>query len=61
MGRVVIPILWFVMAVAVAFITLSIANEGFGIAADTIREDALRGAGCVFAALVLGTLIRVNK
>jgi hypothetical protein len=48
------------MAAAVAFISLTIANEGFGIAADTIRDDALRGAA-FFAALALGTLIRVNR
>jgi hypothetical protein len=60
MGRIVFPILSFVMAAAVAFISLTIANEGFGIAADTIRDDALRGAA-FFAALALGTLIRVNR
>ena len=61
MGRVVIPILSVVVAAAVAILSGMIAHDSFGIATDTIRSDALRSAGCVFAALAFGALIRLNR
>ena len=61
MGRVVIPILSVVVAAAIAILSGIIAHDTFGIATDAIRSDALRSAGCVFAALAFGTLIRLSR
>jgi len=55
MGRVIIPILSVVVAAAIAILPGIIAHDSFGIATDGIRTDALRSAGCVFAALGFGT------
>jgi hypothetical protein len=52
MGRIVIPALLLVSAVPVASLFAIIAHDDLGIAAGTIRSDALIGPG--FFALVAG-------
>ena len=59
--RVVIPILWLVMAVPMAAISAAVAHDGFGIASDTIRTDALSSAGFLFMVLAFGNLLRRNR
>jgi hypothetical protein len=61
MGRVVILILSLATAAAIAVLSGIIAHDDFGIAADTIRVDALRSAGCVFIVLTFGTLLKRNR
>jgi hypothetical protein len=44
MGRVLIPIFSVLSAATVAILSEIVAHNGFGIATDAIRADALRAA-----------------
>jgi hypothetical protein len=61
MVRVVIVILPVLAATTVAFLFGTIAHNDLGIASDTIRTDALSGAGFLFMVLAFGNLIKRNR
>jgi len=61
MGRVVVPILLLVAAVAIAVLSGIVAHDAFGIATDAIRTDALRTAACVSVAVTFGNLLRFGR
>jgi hypothetical protein len=61
MGRVVIPILSLAAAIAAAVLFGIVAQDDFGIAADTIRTAALASAGFIFVVLAGGSLLRRNR
>jgi hypothetical protein len=61
MGRVLIPIFSVLAAATVAILSEIVAHDGFGIAADAIRTDALRGAACAVTVLMFGILVKQNR
>lgn len=60
MGRVLIPIFSVLSAATVAILSEIVAHNGFGIATDAIRADALRAAACAVIVLAFGILVKRN-
>ena len=61
MGRVFIPIFLVPAAATVAILSEIVAHNGFGIATDAIRTDALRAAACAVILLTFGILVKRNR
>ena len=61
MWRVLIPIFSVLAAATVAILSKIIAHNGFGIATDAIRTDALRAAACAVIVLTFGILVKRNR
>jgi hypothetical protein len=65
MGRASLRVAFLIIALAsaatAAMMTGSVAHDEFGIPLDTIRTDALSGAGFIFAAVACGSLLRRRR
>jgi hypothetical protein len=61
MGRVFIPIFSVLAAATVALLSELVAHDGFGIATDAIRTDALRAAACAVIVLTFGILVKRDR
>ena len=48
-------------AATVAILSEIVAHDGFGIATDAIRTDALRGAACAVTVLTFGILVKRHR
>jgi hypothetical protein len=60
MGRVFIPIFSVLGAATIAILSEIVAHNGFGIATDAIRTDALRAA-CAVIVLTFGIIVKRNR
>jgi hypothetical protein len=58
MGRVFIPTFLVLAAATVALLSEIVAHDGFGIATDAIRTDALRAAACAVIVLTFGIVVK---
>ncbi len=61
MGRVFIPTFLVLAAATVAILSEIVAHDGFGIATDAIRTDALRAAACAVIVLTFGILVKRDR
>ena len=61
MGRVLIPIFSVLAAATIALLSEIVAHDGFGIATDAIRTDALRAAACAVIVLTFGIIVKRNR
>jgi hypothetical protein len=61
MGRVLIPIFSVLAAATVAILSEIVAHDGFGIATEAMRTDALRAAACGVIVLTFGILVKRNR
>jgi hypothetical protein len=61
-GRVITSILsLLISASTVAVLFGTIAHDNLGMASDTIRADALSGAGFLFIVLAVGNVLRLLR
>jgi hypothetical protein len=61
MGRVFIPIFSVLGAATIAILSEIVAHNGFGIATDAIRTDALRAAACTVIVLTFGIIVKRHR
>jgi hypothetical protein len=61
MGRLVIPTLAVAAAAVTAILFGTVAHDDLGIAVDTIRTDALSGAGFMIIVVACTNLLRRNR